>query len=447
LGNRQYGFAMNKPLTKDLQELVDANIITADTAHQITDYYQAKRETPSNKLNLVLGILGAILVGSGIILLVAHNWDELNRVTKTLLSFLPLAIAQVISIYAIIRKRDSRVWQEGSATFLFCTVPTSIAMISQIYHIDGTLSSFLLTWLLLTIPLIYLQSSSIISLLVIATLTWYGIEIGYHALFSTSVTHYPYLYMVLLLCLLPWYYRLATRNSNSNFFHLHNWFLILSLCITLGTFSGSNDDFTWTFAGYMSLFGLCYILGNSNYFRDNKLWANPFRILGITGMLVILFTWTFQDLWNGLYRSRSSSFLGSPLSFITIIMLIASVWLIIRNARDTEKKFNPTIYSAFVFCVLIFFLQGNEKIGAFLVNCWVIFIAVFFIRKGSIQNHLGILNFGLLIIALLAVFRFFDDSIPFIWRGIFFVVAGVGFFAANYLLLKKRKTLTLNTNS
>jgi uncharacterized membrane protein len=76
-----------------------------------------------------------------------------------------------------------------------------------------------------------------------------------------------------------------------------------------------------------------------------------------------------------------------------------------------------------------------------LINAWTIFIAIFFIRKGAAKNHLGIVNFGLIIIAALAICRFFDDRIPFIWRGIFFLATGVAFFAANYLLLRKRKLL------
>jgi uncharacterized membrane protein len=438
---------MNKPLIKDLQELVSANIITEDISRQISEYYRSKETTPSNKFNLVLGILGAILVGSGIILLVAHNWDVLNKLTKTILAFLPLAIAQAICVFALVRKRENRVWQESSAAFLFCTVPASIAMISQIYQIDGTLSGFLLTWLILTIPLIYLQSASIVSLLIIAILTWYGVEVGYHALFSTSVTHYPYMYGLLLLGMLPWYYHLAKRHNNSNIFHLHNWFLTISFLIILGTFSGSNDDTTWAFTGYMSLFGLYYSLGNTTHFRDNKLMTNPFRLLGLAGILTIAITWTYQSIWAGLHDSYNREFLRSPLSYISILMLIASGWLIVRNVRGVEKRFDIAAYSAFIFFILLFLPGNNVKSGSFLMNCWVIAIAVYFIRKGSLQNHLGILNFGLLIIALLATFRFFDDSIPFVWRGIFFVAAGVGFFATNYLLLKRRRSLTQNANS
>lgn len=438
---------MNKPLLKDLQELVNANIITDDTARQITEYYQAKENSPSNKFNLVLGILGALLLGTGIILLVAHNWDVFNRLTKTILAFLPLVIAQAICIYAIVRKRESRVWQESSATFLFCTVAASIAMISQIYQVDGTLNAFLLTWLMLTIPIIYLQGSSIVSLLIIAILTWYGVETGYHALFSNSVTHYPYMYVILLACLFPWYFQLARRNSTSNFFHLHNWALALSLTIILGAFSGPNDDFTWTFGGYMSLFGLYYSLGNTTYFRDNKLMTNPFRFLGMAGILAVAITYTFQATWGALHESYNSKFIMSPLAYITVFMLIINGWLIFRNGRNTDKKYDMAAYSPYILCILLIMPGDNAITGSFVMNCWVIVIAVYFIRKGSMQNHLGILNFGLLIIALLATFRFFDSSIPFIWRGIFFVGAGVGFFAANYLLLKRRRSLTQNTNS
>lgn len=437
---------MNKPLLKDLQDLVDANIITADTARQITEYYQAKENAPSNKFNLVLGILGAILLGSGVILLVAHNWDVFNKLTKTILAFLPLVIAQAICVYAIVRKRENRVWQEGSATFLFFTVAASIAMISQIYQINGTLSAFLLTWLFLTIPLIYLHSSAIVSLLVIAILTWYGTETGYHALFSSSKTYYPYMYVILLLCLLPWYYQLAKRNT-SNVFHLLNWALAISFAIILGTFSGQEEDFNWIFSGYMALFGLYYSLGNTTHFRDNKLMANPFRFLGMAGILTIAIIWTFQEAWKYLHDKSHSLVFSSPLFYITLLLLIVTGWFIYHNSRNTNKKYDVTAYSAYLFFILQLMNGNNAIAGSFIMNCWVIVIAVYFIRKGSMQNHLGILNFGLLIIALLATFRFFDTSIPFIWRGIFFVGAGAGFFAANYLLLKRRRSLIQNTNS
>jgi hypothetical protein len=66
-------------------------------------------------------------------------------------------------------------------------------------------------------------------------------------------------------------------------------------------------------------------------------------------------------------------------------------------------------------------------------------LGVLYIRKGIRQDHLGILNYGLLIITALIICRFFDTKWSFILRGILFVMVGIGFFIANYQMLQKRK--------
>jgi hypothetical protein len=40
---------------------------------------------------------------------------------------------------------------------------------------------------------------------------------------------------------------------------------------------------------------------------------------------------------------------------------------------------------------------------------------------------------------VLAVCRFFDTDLSFIIRGLLFVTVGIGFFATNYWMIKKRK--------
>ena len=68
-------------LLKDIQDLVNAEIISDEVADKIQDYYRTKGSLSKNRLFVVFGILGAILIGLGIILIIAHNWDELSRLT------------------------------------------------------------------------------------------------------------------------------------------------------------------------------------------------------------------------------------------------------------------------------------------------------------------------------------------------------------------------------
>lgn len=434
---------MSKPLLKDLPELVKAGIITPETAEKITAYYESQKSTPSNKFTIVLGILGALLAGFGIVLVVAHNWEVLNRLTQTVLAFIPLAVTQALCIYTVLKKKDSMAWRESSAVLLFFAIAACISLISQIYHISGTLSGFLMLWILLTIPLVYLLPSSLVSLLLIGCGTWYACLVGYNGIFDSGRTAIPWFYIGLLIALAPHYIRYFRFNRYSNFFHLHNWFLVASLVITFGAFTG-DYNFRFVFLAYVGLFGVFYLLGSTPYFKENRLFANPLYITGILGTLVIFFIWSFGAFWDESFYGKAELFFDSPFFVVNLVLLVLVAFL---NIKHNKPQFDPVGFSPYLFLIGLILWNSIPGLASFLINIWLLAIAVFFIRRGSLRNHLGILNFGLIIIAILAILRFFDDNIPFVWRGLFFLAAGAGFFVANYLLLKKRKTITQNTNA
>jgi hypothetical protein len=127
------------------------------------------------------------------------------------------------------------------------------------------------------------------------------------------------------------------------------------------------------------------------------------------------------------YRTRGWDGL-SPVEFSPFVLLVAAA---LTTPNVSYSEFES--------------LSGMP--GVMMMNVWVLVLGIYFTRKGSIQQHFGILNLGLLIIASLAVMRFFDESIPFVWRGIFFLAAGIGFFVANYLLIKKKRSLAVKQAS
>ena len=264
-------------VNKDIEELLHAGVITQETADRINAYYDSKTGPPQNKLLIVFGILGAILVSLGIILILAHNWDDLSRTIKTIIAFIPLLAGQFICGYTLLRKENSVTWREAGSAFLFISIAACISLLGQIYNVPGNLASFLFTWMVLCVPLIYVMRSSTASLLYIIGITWYACQVGYWG----NDTHESYTYWVLLLLVLPFYYMLYRNKSESNFFTLHNWFIPLSVIITLGTVCRDADRLL--VVAYMSLFGLLYVIGNTPFIRERKIRNNGYLVLGSGG--------------------------------------------------------------------------------------------------------------------------------------------------------------------
>lgn len=422
-------------ILKDLPDLVKAGVITEEAADRIRGYYQNKSETSTNRLFIVFGILGAILVGLGIILIIAHNWDELSRGTKTFFAFLPLLVGQMLCGYVLIKRADSMAWRESAAVFLFFAIGASISLVSQIYNIPGDIASFMVTWMLLSLPLIYVLKSSITSLTYIIGITYYAAELSYFS--------YPrsdsYLYWLLLMGALPHYHALYKNRPESNSMIFHNWTVPVSLIISLGTVAESTEELL--FIAYFSLFGLLYLIGSSDFFERQKARNNGYRIVGSLGTIVLLLALSFDWFWEDLRRNppQLQEILTAPEFFASAITsLLATVVLYLRYKNRSVSEAKPLSW-VFALFIITFMVGIVSPIAVVLINLSVFATGVLTIRYGARQDHLGILNYGLMIITALVICRFFDTDLSFVLRGVMFMSVGAGFFAANYLMLKKRK--------
>jgi uncharacterized membrane protein len=54
--------------------------------------------------------------------------------------------------------------------FYFFAIGANISLVAQVYNIPGDLNSFIITWMLLSLPLVYLLQSSIVSLYILQEL-------------------------------------------------------------------------------------------------------------------------------------------------------------------------------------------------------------------------------------------------------------------------------------
>jgi uncharacterized membrane protein len=426
---------MSKHVLKELPDLIQANVITEETAQRIKDHYDRQPSQSANRLFIVFGILGSLLVVMGLVLIIAHNWDALPKIAKLAVGFFPLFIGQILGGYVLVKKTDERSWREGAALFLFFAVAISISIVSQVYNIEGDLGGFLFIWMCLALPVVYLLRSSAASLLFIIGITWYACEVGY---FTSSYNHAP-LYWILFVLILPFYYlEFIWKNLKNNFFYFHSWCLALSVTICLGLFADQAEEII--LMAYMSLFSAFVMMSQLKTFETGRVLSNAYLVIGSLGIISLLLALSFDWYWDELSDESLNTIFGRPESIASIVLILVSGGLLALLLKSKKwSDINSKSYAFIVFVVLFFVGLSSPGLSQLLINVLILILAIHTIRDGAQRNHLGILNYGLLILTALITGRFFDTDFSFVVRGLLFIMVGVGFFAANYYMIRKRK--------
>jgi uncharacterized membrane protein len=421
-------------LRKEVTDLLEAGVINQETAERIEQYYQTKAGPSQNRLVIIFGILGAILVGLGIVLILTYNWDQLSRMAKTIVAFVPLVIGQAVCGYTLLKQSDSITWREGSSAFLVLAVGGCLSLVSYIYNISGSMESFLLVWTLLSFPVIYVMRSSVTSLLYLIGITWYACEAAYWGPESDE----NYFYWGLLLLAIPHYIMIWKKDSESSFVAFHHWFIPLSVIISLGTLAAESDELM--FIAYMSLFGLLYQIGHLPALAEQKIRNNGYLVFGSAGSAVMLLILSFEGLWEEIRREESlpSSWLTSPESVAVLVLSLTALVLLINRLQKVKWSTLKPVDLVFILFIVIYVIGLYSPMAAVLVNLLLLVMGVLTIREGVRKDHFGIVNYGLLILTIQIICRFFDTDIHAVMKGLLFVLVGFGFFFTNYRMVKNR---------
>ena len=196
------------------------------------------------------------------------------------------------------------------------------------------------------------------------------------------------------------------------------------------------------YIAYFSLFGLFYQIGSLKSFKKQKLSNNSYFIIGSLGTMVLLLALSFDGFWRGLrYNTfQFSEMIVSPEFYVAALLtLLAGVLVYKKHYLKNLAGIKP-ISLVFVIFILTFIIGLSSPVAVVIINILVFALGILTIIDGAKQDHLGILNFGLLIVTALVICRFFDTDLSFVIRGLLFISVGFGFFMTNYWMLKKRKS-------
>ena len=418
-------------LLGELGGLVGKGVLDEAAAARLRAHYaQAAGGSRLGWGMILLATGGASLIGLGVILIFAHNWENWTPGVRVALSLLPLLAGQAACAYAL--RAGSRPWSEAAGTFTAIAIGASIALIAQTYQFGGDLPRFLMTWLLLAAPLIYLLDASAVAAIVWALVLgwvtthhdgWWARDDSWQGALRLPV------FLALFSLPLPHLVRhLRLDRSGARV----AWLLrsaIVVFAVGLAFASGA-DNRDALFLIYAALAAAAVLAGQRYFSGSHGLWGNPLLGAGHAGVFVIALAATIQEAQHDF---------DWPNTTILLLPLVAgagALWLAWRSFSEGDRLVAPLIGALTPFVFVLPALDGNA-LGLILAHLYVLALAAAFIRTGLRNARLGQANLGAALLTALMLLRFFDSELGYVVRGVGFIVTGVGFFIAIFWLRRR----------
>ena len=437
-------------LYEELPRLIEAGILPDTASSQLKKHYGEVQESQSmqERILIIFGILGALLVGFGIILLVAVNWHLMPRAIKLLFSLLPLLLGQAVVLFARWQRPASTSWQESSTSFLTLAIGASLALVSQVFQITGSPGQFMLTWLLLAAAIPYLSGARMPAILyLIGVLLWRS-QAELSRIFEGGQ---PSLLLYLIVASIPLFFVARIVHSDPDGI----WAIVLRYAYVPVAFAGVLSLWEIVFDNNFATHGpliagaslaiallMDQLWQPSGHGRglENSLLARPFRMTGLIGLsifgLAMSFSETWSDaLWNSSERLSTLGWLVLGLTVLTWLLLL------LRGRQDeTPPALILGLLPATVFIgSLIAGVSENGLIPALLVNLHLVILSLVGIVLGLKFDKFGWASSGLGLACILILLRFMDIDLGLLPRAIAFILIGCAFLIANVIIARRMR--------
>ena len=423
---------MARWLLSELPELVRVGVLTAEDAQRLRLHYDLPALDSRRTTLTALGVLGAALVGLGILLVVGYNWNQLDRPVRAALSIAPLLTAQGLGFLALTRHRESSAWRESVALFQSLAVATAIALIGQTYNIPGNAGSFLLTWMLLSAPLVYIFDAAFLAALyLVGCAGWAG--------YTMASNGQTLLYWPLAAVMAPCFVLALRKGPDTPRAIGLSWALVGTLCVALAITMERIMPGLWVvvYASYFAV--LC--LTDAFWLGDSPgLFLRPFRTVGVGGLavmsLLLTYRWPWRNIgWHFLRDDTPWFQSGAAYDYaLALGLLIAAITLTVMCVRKGQPGAIVWGIGPILAAGCFGFGSGGlaPQAAMALFNLYLAALAIERFIAGARMENLAVLNTGLFLMAMLIIARFFDSDISFAVRGFGFILVGLGFLGANW---------------
>ena len=418
---------MNKEkwLLKEIDSWQQSALIDRQTADILRNRYALKKNT--NLLIVLFSVIGSILIGSGIILILARNWQHLPMPLRASLAFLPLVVSHALAVFTVRKKYESLAWRESIAILITASVFTVNAMIGQVFHLSADYDTYILACGLLSLPVIYILDAAS------PLLVYYWTILNWAALNHSPVNALLLLALFVLGASFVFIKHRQTRAGACHPRMMYMMWLTVAAGFALILIMGIILDCS------LLLAALCFFILLLSFEELPDQLIAQFKRIGASGSLVIVSILTYERMW---YYRESPDNAGN---IMIGVMLAAALFFAVRIFKRDKLKFLPVI-TLIILAVARFIWTASdygESFNVFIMtgasNLILLLIGAGFIVHGVKNTVLSHTNFGMAAVCALIIMRFFDTDLDFFWRGIVFLVLGIVFLLVNLRIIRVKK--------
>jgi uncharacterized membrane protein len=422
-------------LYAELPQLVERGVLTAEAAAALRRHY-GPSDSAMSRIGwgqILLASFGALLVGGGIILILAHNWDGLGRPARAAVALTLLLAAQALTLYAVARRAQSVLWREATSALLVAAVGAAIALIGQTYHLGGSFEGVMRAWLWLVVLVPYVTGSNLAAIGFWSLLAVRVLNIAWHDapadLWPLALAGFPFVATRLRLAPQSWATALVAITAMASVF-------VLGSVVT--------GAMGWT--GLWAVFEVSYLgaLIAAASWPPNagatEIWRVRLLLPAWLALIVVGTILTFDDAWKDvLISERQARNMNVVIAAVVsaACAIFASI-VAVKLARAGRMVASAGAGAAMLVVLMhLFAMFGLPQPGWILFNVWLLVVGILTLIEGLRLLEQGVANRGLVALAALIVARFFDTELSFLARGLAFVAFGLACFGLNLWLMRR----------
>lgn len=407
-------------LQQELPKWISEGIVDTTQAQKIQALYPEQQSIGWGRI--LVSAFGAVMIGLGVVLLFAYNWDEISRLGKMAIILSTLVVTHWFAYRTRIKQRHGL----SESLFILATMlfGAGIWLVAQVYHLDehypnafllwGT-GSLLLAWALPSLP------QAILTLALFTT--WHLTQV----MDFEFATHEALLLLVLGVFPLVWRLRspVLAKLAATTFF--------VSLGLTTASVNEHLFGSVLLIAAVIFIFTA--VITARSHDHQLQMIGSSLASPAYLVLVVILILMTFGDIANDLIRVSFDSPTEYWYFYGAFILSQALFVLIVLR-----KQLNLLVVSIEL-ALLLGVYPSLFNIGAIplLYNLLLLVMATGLIYEGSHQHNTRKMMQGSIILSVLVLARFSDMFDSLIARALAFFIVGLMLFVAGHAFNRKRK--------